>query len=92
MLEETPNTIFLAEFHIFPIPHENSGAFTGTGTLEGQTLATTNQIPSLTNCLQQAIFLDPICYSKGRKLVLASSAVNKYLHLFPECGTAVLRS
>ena len=43
-----------------------STAFTGTATLGGQTLATTNQIPSLTGYLQQSILHSPVYADPGR--------------------------
>ena len=54
-----------------------------TGTLGGNTIATTNLIPSLTGYLKQATSLTPVYYNAERNIVLGcDSANNSYMHGF----------
>ena len=51
-----------------------------TGTFGGNTIATTNQIPSLTGYLKQATGLSPAYYNTGRCITLGcDSANNSYI-------------
>ena len=53
-----------------------------TGALGGNTIATTNQIPSLTGYLKQATSLAPVYYNVGRNIVLGCDSANNFTWIF----------